>query len=154
MRAILVFATVALVSSNVGCASSMNADKQRRMLLETDQAWAAAARAGDIKRIESYWADDATNCFPDVPVAKGKEALGELLRRNRSQPGFSLRWTPMYARVAQSGDLGYTHGSFRLSRADAKGQSMTKAGHYVCIWEKPDDSGKWKCVVESTIFGP
>ena len=132
----------------------MNSDMQRRLLLETDQAWAAAAKAGDIERIESYWADDATNFFPGAPVAKGKEALGELLRRNRNQPGFSLRWTPMYARVAQSGDLGYTHGSFRLSRADAKGQSMTKAGHYVFIWEKQDDSGKWKCVVESTIFGP
>lgn len=154
MKAILACATLTLVSCTAGCATPRNSARQRRLLLETDRAWAAAASAGDINRIISYWADDATNFFPGAPVARGKEALGELLRRNRSQPGFSLRWTPMYATVAQSGDLGYTHGSFQLSRTNAKGQSVTKSGHYVCIWEKRADSRKWKCVVESTIFGP
>ena len=143
-----------LLSSCAGCASSMKSDMQRRMLLETDQSWAAAARAGDVERIKSFWADDAVNFFPGAPVAKGKEALGKLLRRNRTKPGFSLTWSPVKAEVAQSGELGYTYGNFQLSRADDKGEPITRAGNYVCIWEKQSESGKWKCVVESTIFGP
>lgn len=156
MKTLLHLFTVALLLFNLGCASegeSVDVEAEREALLETDRAWAAAAASGDIERLTSYWADDATNYFPGAPVARGKEAIGELVRRNRSQPGFSLSWEPQEAVVARSGELGYTSGTFTLSRENPEGQPVTRRGHYVCIWKKQED-GSWKCSVESTIFGP
>ncbi len=139
---------------SAGCVTTSHLDGERRVLLETDQAWASAAKAGDAESILSYWADDATNFFPGAPVARGKEALEKLVQRNRNQPGFSLSWAPEYARVAQSGELGFTYGSFKLSRLDPDGRPRARTGNYVCIWERQPEDGTWKCIVESTIFGP
>lgn len=93
MKSVLQFSVAALFLFTCGCANegeSIDVEAEREALLETDRAWAAAAAAGEIERLTSFWADDATNLFPGAPVARGKEAIGELVRRNRSQPGFSL----------------------------------------------------------------
>lgn len=156
MKTLIHLFAATLVLFHLGCVSegeSVDIEAEREALLETDRAWAAAAAAGDIERLTSYWADDATNYFPGAPVARGKEAIGELVRRNRLQPGFSLSWEPQEAVVARSGELGYTSGTFALSIENPEGQPVTRQGHYVCIWKKRED-GSWKCSVESTIFGP
>jgi len=142
-----------VILGTVGCNSGRDATSERQALLETDRAWANAAASGDVKRLTEFWADDATNYFPGAPVARGKQAIGELVQRNRSQPGFSLAWEPAEAVVAASGDLGYTSGTFELSVNDADGNPAIRRGHYVCIWKKQAD-GSWKCIVESSIFGP
>lgn len=136
-----------------GCSCELDLDAERTALLETDRAWAAAAAAGDVELLTNFWADNATNYFPGAPVARGKAEIGELVRRNRSQPGFSLSWEPQEAAVANSGDLGYTSGTFTLSTEGPEATPVTRTGHYVCIWTKGAD-GTWKCSVESTIFGP
>ena len=156
MKPLLNIFASALILFNLGCAAeseSVDLDAEREALLEADRAWAAAAAAGDVERLTSFWADDAINYFPGAPVARGKDAIGELVRRNRSQPGFSLSWEPQEAVVARSGDLGYTSGTFALSIENPEGSQVTRRGHYVCIWKKQAD-GSWKCAVESTIFGP
>ena len=156
MKSTLRLFAAALILSTLGCADegeSVDLEAEREGLFESDRAWAAAAAAGDIQRLTSYWADDATNYFPGAPVARGKEAIGQLVRRNRSQPGFSLSWEPQEAVVARSGELGYTSGTFALSFESPEGTPDTRRGHYVCIWKKRSD-GSWKCAVESTIFGP
>ncbi len=120
-------------------------------LLETDRAWAAAAKAGDVDKVASFWAEDATNYFPGAPVARGKKAIVELVKKNRSKPGFSLSWEPREAIVAESGELGYTSGPFSLSVLGPEGVPIARTGHYVCIWKRHAD-GSWKCSLESTIF--
>ena len=138
---------------NAGCATPVAPDAAQKSLLETDRQWAAAAKAGDVERLTSFWTEDAVNFFPGAPPARGKEAIRELVKRNRKAPHFSLTWQPERAVVARSADLGYTFGPFQLSALDAQGHPIQRQGHYVCIWEKqPDDS--WKCAVESTIFSP
>ncbi len=156
MNSVLRLSAIVLVLLNFGCVEDdtpIDAEAAREILLETDRAWAAAAAAGDIERLTSFWAEDAINYFPGAPVAQGKTAIGQLVQRNRSQPGFSLTWDPQDAVVAGSGDLGYTLGSFTLSVQTPEGVPVNRRGHYVCIWKKSSD-GSWKCAVESTIFGP
>lgn len=156
MKPFVSLLTAVLIAVPLGCTEAVDSveiDAEREALLETDRAWAAAAEAGDVARITSFWADDAVNYFPGAPVARGKEAIGALVRRNRSQPGFSLSWEPVEAVVARSGDLGYTTGTFALSVEDLEGLLVTRRGHYVCIWTKQAD-GSWRCAVESSVFGP
>ena len=141
---------VMLMLLSAGCASHIDLSREQTALLETDRAWAAAA-AGDIPRLTSFWADDAVNFFPGAPVARGKDEIRKLVQQNRSKPGFSLSWKPVESTVADAGDLGYTLGSFQLSSDTADGNPMVKRGNYLCIWKKQPDGG-WKCVVERTIF--
>lgn len=138
----------------VACAAqtdSSGVESEREALLEADRAWAEAARKGDIPRLTGFWADDAVNYSPGAPPAKGRQEIAQLVQRNRNRPGFSLTWEPETAVVAQSGDLGYTSGTFALTAQDPQGNLATRTGHYVCIWSKQSD-GSWKCSVETSVF--
>ncbi len=120
-------------------------------LLATDRAWEAAAAAGDVERVVTFWSEDAVNFFPGEPVARGLDAIIALVRRYRSDARYSLRWHSDTARVAASGELGYTSGSFTMTLGTDDGGTVTRTGHYVCIWRKLD-SGEWKCTVEASVF--
>lgn len=132
---------------------SVDIEGARAELLATDRAWAAAAAAGDVDRVLSFWADDAVNYFSGAPVAEGIDAIRALVRRNRSRPGFSLSWEPETVVVARSGEFGYTTGPFTLSLRSPDGDPITQRGYYVCLWERQAD-GSWKCIVESSVLGP
>lgn len=134
------------------CNKSVDKEAERKALFNTDKEWAAAAKAGDVKKIVTFWADDAVDYFPDNSAAVGKNAILKLVQKNRSIPGFTLSWEPIKAEVASSADLGYTSGTFQVSINDAKGNAVTKSGNYVCIWKKQKD-GLWKCIVETSVFG-
>jgi ketosteroid isomerase-like protein len=144
-----------LSMSILGCSGSeqINVESERQAIFAADREWAAAARAGDVEKLASFWSDDAINFFPNQPAAIGKAAIGGLVRTNRSRAGFSLSWEPQEAVVAASGDIGYSYGTFQLSFENGDNEQVSRHGHYVCIWKKQVD-GSWKCGVESTIFGP
>jgi ketosteroid isomerase-like protein len=61
-----------------------------------------------------------------------------------------LKWAPMLAHVAQSGELGYTSGPFESGR---RGQPPAGKGYFVSIWRK-DASGTWKLIVDLGINSP
>ncbi len=134
------------------CNSNTTKEAERNTLLNTDKEWAAAAKVGDVKKIVTFWSDDAVDYFPNNTAAVGKNAILELVKKNRSVPGFTLSWEPKNAEVAASADLGYTSGVFRVSMNDAEGNHITKSGNYVCIWKK-QRGGSWKCIVETSVFG-
>jgi ketosteroid isomerase-like protein len=124
-----------------------------QQLLAADRAWEAAAAAGDVERIITFWSEDAVNFFPGEPPARGRDAIIALVRRYRSDPRYSLRWHADTAKVAASGELGYTAGHFTATFGTDDGGTVTRTGHYVCIWRKLDNGG-WKCIVETSTFGP
>ena len=124
-----------------------------QQLLATDRAWAAAAAAGDVERIVTFWSEDAVNFFPGEPVARGRDAIIALVRRYRGDSRYTLRWRSDTAKVAASGELGYTSGEFTMTVGTDDGGTITRTGHYVCIWRKLED-GEWKCIVETSTFGP
>jgi ketosteroid isomerase-like protein len=142
-----------LAATLAACAPKVNIQEERAALLRADSAWAAAATAGDIQKLGTFWSEDAVNYFPGAPVASGRDAILGLVARNRSIPGFSVKWEATTARVSESGDLGYTTGPFQVTATTPDGTSVTRSGHYVAIWRK-NAAGAWECVVESSIFGP
>lgn len=145
------FLTVTLaVFTIAGCKKSA-ADSDRLALLSTDKKWSAAVAGGDIEQIVSFWADDAIVYFPGKPSVVGKEAIRELVNKNRATPGFSVTTRSGEAIVSNTGDLGYTLGTFQLSLDDLEGNAISRNGNYVHIWGKQVD-GSWKCVVEISNF--
>jgi ketosteroid isomerase-like protein len=120
-------------------------------LLQTHQAWSAAVREGDATKILSYWDENAVDYFPGKPVAHGKKAIKKRVKQNRSIPGFALTSVVEGARVAESGEMGYTTGAFTITSDYKSGNSATQTGHFMCIWQK--SSGVWKCVWSMSTLG-
>jgi ketosteroid isomerase-like protein len=137
------------------CVPALSADAEpgpsSQQLLATDRAWAAAAAAGDVEHVITFWSEDAVNFFPGEPAAVGRDAIIALVRRYRSDPRYSLHWQADTAEVAASGEIGYTSGRFTATFGAEDGATVTRTGHYVCIWRKLDN-GEWKCVVETSVF--
>jgi len=64
-----------------------------------------------------------------------------------SDTAYTLSWKPAHAEIANSGDLGYTYGTYELKLKDT-----TLTGTYVNIWKKEND-GEWKFVLNSNNPG-
>jgi ketosteroid isomerase-like protein len=124
-----------------------------QQLLAADRAWAEAAAARDVEKLVTFWSDDAVDYFPEKPAAVGRDAIIALVRSNRSDPGYSLHWQADAAVVSDSGELGYTSGRFTATFGTEDGGTVTRTGHYLCIWRKQDD-GQWKCILETSVFEP
>ena len=62
--------------------------------------------------------------------------------------GGTISWTPDFADVAASGDLGYTLGHYVVTVPAPKGgTSKREKGNYVTLWRRQPD-GSWKVVVD------
>src|SRR5262249_22298759 len=63
-----------------------------------------------------------------------------------------LAWQPIFARVANAGDLGYTTGPWEF-KDNIKDEKPSGYGNFVTVWKKQPD-GAWKFVVDLGISHP
>ena len=63
-----------------------------------------------------------------------------------SDTAFTLTWEPLFEKMAASGDLGYTYGTYQLK--DKATDSIMGVGKYATIWIKQAD-GKWKAILDT-----
>jgi ketosteroid isomerase-like protein len=112
--------------------------------MEADFMKAAADRgaAGYL----SYYADDAVEVPEGAPIIQGKvniaKGMGFLDDKNNH-----LTWAPVGAGISDSGDLGYTYGTFEFRSAGKDGKPILEHGKYTSIWKKQKD-GSWKVVLD------
>lgn len=78
----------------------------------------------------------------EMPII-GADAIDYLSQLSDSS--YTLTWEPRDGMVAQSGELGYTYGTYALKPT---GKDTLIKGTYVSIWKKQAD-GKWKYVLDS-----
>jgi ketosteroid isomerase-like protein len=76
---------------------------------------------------------------------EGLEAIRASLL-NASDSTFTLTWEPRFAKMAASGELGYTYGTYQIK--DKATDSITGVGKYATIWQKQKD-GKWKAILDT-----
>ena len=91
--------------------------------------------------------------FRGGEVVQGPAAILELMGPSFADTSFSLRWTPVHADIAASGDLGYTYGTYESKSPGADGKPVVRTGMYVTIWKKQPD-GSWKVVVDLGSANP
>ena len=129
----------------VACTSAKTFD-----LLATDQAFDAATAAHGLEGFAQFLADDVATLRPDQPIIQGKAAVMRVwapLLENRT---LAIRWKPLASANSGAGDLGYTMGSYEISRIEGPGKRIVDAGKYVTIWRKQRD-GSWKVVFDSGV---
>jgi ketosteroid isomerase-like protein len=79
-----------------------------------------------------------------IPI-EGYEAIRESLM-GESDSTFTLTWEPKFAKMAASGELGYTYGTYQIT--DKHTDSIIGVGKYATIWQKQSD-GKWKAILDT-----
>ena len=145
---IRLFGFIIIFIALLSCAGN-NKNPTSGILIQTDRDFSAmSVKEGMFKAFLFYIADDGVilrdNSFPD----KGRESM---IRRfsGRTDTSFVLSWEPMYEKISESGDLGYTYGIHTTT--DRSTGEVTK-GTYITIWQKQPD-GNWKFVLDTGTEG-
>ncbi len=145
---------IAMILFGFGCAPpadestmetpAVDLEAGRNSLLATDKSWSESV--GDTDEFLSFFADDAYFMPFGAPLVRG-DAIRATWEHLVSTPGFALEWVATNTDVAESGDIGYTIGTFELN-SEQDGVSMVTVGKYVTVWSKQAD-GSWKVQVDS-----
>jgi len=149
LQAIVLLIVVLLGLAGFGdnhSARAAEADARER-LMQADRDFDRDTAQTGAQGWVSYFAEDGMMFGNDGSVTQGTEAIREAMEPAFANPDFSLRWEPVDADVSGADDLGYTHGTYTLTRKNAEGQRVSLYGRYVTIWKKQAD-GSWKVVLD------
>jgi ketosteroid isomerase-like protein len=121
-------------------------------LLARDRAFDQAAAERGIDGFMEFIDPQVELLPPNEPLQRGREAMRAHWADALSQKG-SVRWQPLEAQTAASGELGYTIGVYQVHALDEKGQKVDRYGKYLTIWRK-DKDGQWRVVSDQGSPSP
>lgn len=84
---------------------------------------------------------DAVILRPNSMPVKGKNAIAGLYGK-ADTTGVHFTWEPLAGDIADSGELGYTYGTYTFTK-----DTVTERGTYASVWKK-DTDGSWKYVLD------
>ena len=145
---IMLFVLIIILFITLSCTKNAK-NTTAGILLQTDRDFSVmSVRDGMFKAFLFYIAEDGVilrnNSFP----SRGKETLKEHFA-GKSDTAFVLSWEPLFEKIAESGDLGYTYG-IHTTKDRVTGEIMK--GTYITIWQKQTD-GSWKFVLDTGTQG-
>jgi hypothetical protein len=129
---------------SVGTTSDVKAEAAA--LLEREREFSRdSATRGAQKAFEAYAANEV-RVFRNDKLAFVDKALA-----SSALPASSIVWTwePAFAEVSHSADLGYSYGTYQLTKADAT--TKVETGNYYRIWKRQYSvlqGNTWKVVAD------
>ncbi len=128
------------------CQSPLDREAEQQKLLTTDREFSdASVKSGAAEAFNRYLTEDALQLPHRQAAIFGRENIYQGMRPNQGH--YSLSWEPQAAHVAESGELGYTWGTYRLDVRRAAGGDTTRYGKYLNIWKRQSD-GSWKVAID------
>ena len=119
---------------------------EKEKLLQTDIEFAQfSVNHGAGEAFKEYLTDDALQLPTGKNPVQGLKNIYNFMKQN--QRNYTLDWSPKYAEVAKSGELGYTWGTYILTYRDQNGEEQKSYGKYLNIWNKQTD-GNWKVAID------
>ena len=141
---------IALLTFAFGCQQQTAPDTRaadEAALKDWDTQWSNAARAKDVDKTVSYYADGALVMPPNATAVTAKDDIRKAWNGLLTAPGFSGGWKPTKVEVARSSDIAYVTGTYEMTLNDASGKPVTDRGKYLEAVKKQAD-GTWKCVAD------
>jgi len=112
----------------------------RDVEIAEEQAWSSK----DVDKTLSFYADDATLLYPNMPAIVGKDSIRAYMKASFADPALTVQYQITGVEVAQSGDLGYTQGTETYTMTDPKiGKPMSDRCKWLTVRKKQAD-GSWK----------
>ncbi|HUR60224.1 MAG TPA: DUF4440 domain-containing protein [Opitutaceae bacterium] len=146
MKNSLLYCLVGFIA--VSADASVEAEKLKDEVVRTEaEFFEHALRHGLSTALHAYMAPDG---FVANSLVLGRDALAAKAKADEGKPRPNvIRWKPLRAEVAASGDLGYTWG---VAEAGPGAEGPFKPyGIYVTIWQRQPD-GKWKFVYDAATI--
>jgi len=113
-----------------------------------DEQWSVTAAHNDLDGTVAFYADDAVLLPPNAPIATDRKSIRESWA-GLLGPNTSLSWKWSKIEVAQSGELAYIYGSYRLKMgASTDSGPVNDTGKFLEVWKK-QPGGQWKCIVDT-----
>ncbi len=138
-----------ILGMSIAAAASVRAadpEDEKAALLRTDKEFSDAAQKVGVGEAFLRYADENATMLPaGEDAATGLDAIKQQFADYPK--GATLEWKPVKAEVAQSGDLGYTIGTYETRGPGQDGRFVTRYGKYCSVWKKQKDGG-WKWVVD------
>jgi len=130
------------------CNTSVDLKQEKQNMLQTDINFSKrSVEVGNHQAFLEYAAPDVVLLKPDSYPIVGKPALKKLYAE-LTDTNYRLTWQPSYAKIANSGDLGYTFGIYLLEVTSGKQEGNIQRGTYCTIWEK-SNQGEWRFVLDT-----
>ncbi len=125
----------------------INKDSLQNVLINVDKSWSDSAQIkGFNKSRLDFAADSAINMLENSMPLIGKNAISEFAS-SHSDSSFTIQWKALKAEVSDSGDMGYTFGSWELKTKTSKGTDTIFYGDYLTVWKKQLDNS-WKYLID------
>jgi ketosteroid isomerase-like protein len=113
-----------------------------------DEQWSATASRNDLEGTVAFYADNAVLLPPNAPIATDRKSIRESWA-GLLGPNTSVSWKWSKVEVAQSGELAYIYGSYKLTIGDSSGSGpVNDTGKFLEVWKK-QPNGRWKCIVDT-----
>ena len=115
-------------------------------LLQTDRMFSKlSVDSGAAYAFHKYLAADAIMLPAGRNPVFGLDSIYASMINNEMI--YTLEWDPQRAEIANSGELGWTWGKYKMSYKDKDGILVNSYGKYLNIW-RLDVSGNWKVMVD------
>jgi len=120
-----------------------------KALREVELAEEQAFSSKNPEKWLSFFEDDATLLYPNMPAIVGKDNIRGYAKVVFADPAVTVQYQITGVDVAQSGDLGYTQGTVTSTTTDLRtGKPMNDRGKWITIRKKQAD-GTWKIVQDA-----
>lgn len=116
-------------------ATARSLEAEAQAIRETSARWLHAVDTRDADAVAMFYAQDGAFLVPNVPLARGRDAVRAVWAQLLAAPNLELAWTPGSVDVAQSADVAYEIGSYQLAM-DGQGGRIEDDGKYVAVWKR------------------
>lgn len=120
-------------------------------LYQLEAKFAADTAEGGGRAFSSWFASDAVTLANGKPPVVGHDAIAA--QATWTPESYQLLWTPEGARMAPSGDMGFTWGHYEGVSKDQEGNSVKTSGRYMTVWKR-QSGGNWKVELDASNDGP
>jgi ketosteroid isomerase-like protein len=132
------------------CTGSRRAQAGPEVLIQADRDFAQATAEHHLEGFRSFLAEEVTSIRPNSPIIRGKEGLAARWAQLLTDPATSITWKPMHAVISETGNMGFTLGSYELMRSSGPSRQQAGSGKYITIWKR-EAGGAWKVVFDSGV---
>lgn len=136
LMAVFCAATITFLANSV----SAGIPNTAKALVALDNEWSSAATAGDVEKVVSFYADDATVYPPNQAMVSDHAAIKDAWTKMLADPKAKLSWSTTHAGVDHN--TAFTSGTYQVVGSDG---AVMEKGKYLCVWSKEKD-GKWKAL--------
>ncbi|MEI6555676.1 MAG: hypothetical protein WCL70_08820 [Paludibacter sp.] len=138
------FSFVVITASLVSCTSKQSVDP--KSLLDADRYYSKLSEEkGRNAAFLALFDSAGVMLGPHHMPIEGHSAISKRLL-SHPDTTYTLTWEPLFAKAAQSGELGYTYGTYKLTDRNTK--KLLEEGTYTTFWQR-NAKGEWKALLDT-----